>query len=201
VNLQNSTGCDSVATLALTVTQSLPGQRYPTMTASANVPLQLNARNLGNNCSYLWSPATGLNLTTVIDPVFQFDSPMEYTITISPSGNTNCPVIDTLFVDLIAGRPSPAQPSDIFVPNAWTPNGDGHNDLLRPICIRIQEIKFFRIFNRWGQLMFETKTITDGWNGIYKGRPQVMDVYTWTLEAIGMDGAYYRKSGNSVLLR
>jgi gliding motility-associated-like protein len=200
VTLASSSGCDSVAILVLSVDASLQSMRYPTVMASPNVALQLSARNLGNNYTYQWDPPVGLNLTTVINPVFQFDSPIEYTISITPNGNTGCPVVDTLLVDMTAGSPTDIL-SDIYVPKAWTPNGDGHNDKLRPLTIKIREIKFFRIFNRWGQLMFEAHSIGEGWDGIFQGRPQIMDVYTWTLEAIGMDGKYYKKSGNSVLLR
>jgi hypothetical protein len=44
-------------------------------------------------------------------------------------------------------------------------------------------LKYFRVFNRWGQLVFETNIIGQGWDGVFNGKPQVMDVYTWTLEA------------------
>ena len=57
------------------------------------------------------------------------------------------------------------------------------------------------MFNRWGQLVFETNIIGHGWDGIFKGVQQVMDVYTWTVEAIGEDGRYIKRAGNSVLLR
>ena len=72
---------------------------------------------------------------------------------------------------------------------------------LYPLTVCIKELKYFRIFNRWGQLVFETRTIGIGWDGIFKGQPQVMDTYTWTVEAIGEDGKYYKRAGNSVLLR
>jgi hypothetical protein len=49
--------------------------------------------------------------------------------------------------------------------------------------------------------MFETNKLGDGWNGIFNGKPQISDVYTWTVEAIGVDGKHYKRSGNSVLLR
>ena len=63
------------------------------------------------------------------------------------------------------------------------------------------KLKSFMVYNRWGQLVFETNRIGEGWNGIFKGQEQVSDVYTWTLEAIGEDGKYYKRAGNSVLLR
>jgi gliding motility-associated-like protein len=97
--------------------------------------------------------------------------------------------------------PQPLLRSDIFVPKAWSPNRDRHNDKLFPLTVNIVELKYFRIFDRWGQLMFETNEIGSGWDGIFKNKPQVMDVYTWTLEAVGIDGVYYKRAGNSVLLR
>jgi gliding motility-associated-like protein len=68
-----------------------------------------------------------------------------------------------------------------------------------PVCIR--ELKYFRVFNRWGQLVFETNVLQQGWDGIFKGTPQVMDTYTWTLEATGEDGKHFKRAGNSVLVR
>jgi hypothetical protein len=121
---------------------------------------------------------------------------MEYTITMKTTNN--CTVVDTVMVRV--QQPNPIV-STILVPKAWTPNNDGHNDKLTPLRLNIQEIKSFRIYNRWGQLVFETKTIGEGWDGIYKGQEQSTDVYTWTLDSIGVDGIRYRKSGNSVLIR
>ena len=122
---------------------------------------------------------------------------MEYLITISPANG--CRIVDTLAV--VLSTPGPALVSSLHVPNAWSPNNDGANDKLFPLTINIQELYYFRVFNRWGQLMFETNKLGEGWDGIYKGKPQVQDVYTWTVEAIGMDRVEYKQSGNSILLR
>ena len=62
-------------------------------------------------------------------------------------------------------------------------------------------MKFFRVFNRWGQLVFETNVLGQGWNGIFNGKPQVIDTYTWTAEAIGVDGQLIKRTGKSVLIR
>jgi gliding motility-associated-like protein len=112
---------------------------------------------------------------------------------------SGCRVVDTLRV--LVPQASPLIRSDIWVPKAWSPNKDGHNDKLRPLTLNIREIYYFRIFDRWGQLMFETNRIGEGWNGIFNGKEQVQDVYTWTLEAEGEDGKHYKRSGNSILLR
>jgi len=57
------------------------------------------------------------------------------------------------------------------------------------------------IFNRWGQLVFETNEIGKGWDGVFNGRPQVTDTYTWMLDAIGEDEHHFNLTGNSVLIR
>jgi gliding motility-associated-like protein len=91
--------------------------------------------------------------------------------------------------------------ANLWVPNAWTPNNDGMNDRLFPITYHIRQLKYFRVFDRWGQKVFETNILGNGWDGLYHGAPQVLDVYTWTVEAIGDDGSVIKQSGNAILLR
>jgi len=178
--------------IKMTVAPNTPGVRYPTVTATPNVALPLQARNLGSNYTYLWNPPIGLNFSNIQNPVFSYDKKTEYTIKIfSPIG---CITVDTLLVNLL-------NTPYIFVPNAWTPNGDGHNDYLYPLTINIMQLKYFRIFNRWGQKVFETNIIGKGWDGNFGGKPQPIDVYTWTIEAISSDGYNYKLNGKAVLLR
>jgi gliding motility-associated-like protein len=146
---------------------------------------------------YTWLPPIGLNSSFIKDPVFNYDRETEYRVNITV-GN-GCITVDTVLVKIIPEIPPVV--SDLFVPKAWTPNNDGHNDKLFPLTVNIRELKYFRIFNRWGQLVFETNIIGEGWNGILQGKPAIMDVYTWTVEAIGVDGKYIKKAGNSVLIR
>jgi gliding motility-associated-like protein len=192
----SSTGILSSA--VITVVPALQPVRYPTLITAANTPLQLDARNLGSNFSYNWNPPTGLSSSSVINPMFNYDKKTEYTITITSA--SGCTVVDTLLVLIRENSPTSCI-SDIFVPRAWTPNGDGHNDKLYPLTVCVRELKYFRIFNRWGQLVFETNIIGFGWDGIFRGSPQVSDVYTWTAEAVGVDGKHYKRTGTSVLLR
>ena len=192
----SNTSLNSSVTVSVITSQD--GIRYPDITVFPNVPRRLEARNLGPNSTYLWAPPTGLNNTTIINPVFQHDESVEFTISITQ--DNGCRVVDTLRILVPTAAPGNIR-SDIFVPKAWSPNRDGHNDKLRPLTVNIREIYYFRIFNRWGQLMFETNEIGKGWDGIFNGKEQVQDVYTWTLEAVGEDGKHYKRSGNSILLR
>ena len=80
-------------------------------------------------------------------------------------------------------------------------NGDGHNDYLFPFTVNISQLKFFRIYNRWGQKVFETNNTGRGWDGMYHGKPQSADVYTWVVEAVSVGGNIVKLTGNTVLLR
>ncbi len=157
----SSTGNLSSATI--TVTPPITAVRYPTITVDANTASQLTARNLGANYTYQWTPPVGLNNYNTINPIFNYNKPTEYDITITSA--QGCSVTDTLLVKI---NPIDAPPvtEDILVPKAWSPNGDGQNDLLRPILINIRELNYFRIFNRWGELVYETNASGQGWNGI-----------------------------------
>ncbi|MGK2863314.1 MAG: T9SS type B sorting domain-containing protein, partial [Chitinophagaceae bacterium] len=193
-------GCNLVQVVEVNVivNEGKSSMRYSTVVTNANASVQLNARNFGNNNSYIWNPPVALNSYSIQNPVFNRDRNTEYTIKINFADN--CEVVDTVQVLVLQNIPNGCE-SDLFVPKAWSPNSDGHNDKLFPITICIKELKYFRIFNRWGQLMFETNIIGQGWDGMFHGQPQVMDTYTWTVEATGEDGRYFKRAGNSVLLR
>ena len=198
IKAQGTNSCTSTKPVAVIVRiiKNVAGIRYPTVTTNANIPKQLSARNISN--IYAWSPPVGLSSPFIKDPVFNYDRETEYLINITM--DNGCITVDTVLVKIIVDPTTPLR-SDLFVPKAWTPNNDGHNDKLFPLTVNIRELKYFRIFNRWGQLVFETNIIGEGWNGILQGKPAIMDVYTWTVEAIGVDGKYIKKAGNSVLIR
>jgi len=193
-----ATGCDSIATMILTVDQTMTNERYPTITTTPNTATQLQARQLGSNFDYFWDPSVGLNSVSIYNPIFSFNQDTEYTISIV--SDQGCKVTDTLLVKVNGSGPAGVA-SDLFVPNAWTPNGDGVNDRLFPLTENVTKLNYFRVFNRWGQLMFETSTIGDGWDGVFNGKPMMMDTYTWTAEAVGIDGKTFKRSGNAVLIR
>ncbi len=177
----------------------LPPVRYTTVNTTANLPKQLQARKLTPTDKYSWNPGVGLNSYTIDNPMFNHDRQTEYLINITTG--TGCMVVDTLLVNVFPATGSSTQFSDVFVPKAFSPNNDGHNDKLTPMLFKIKEFKYFRVFNRWGQLVFETKIQGEGWDGIYKGLPQGANVFTWTTEATGTDGRTHNKRGTSILIR
>ena len=157
--------------------------------AAINYPLQLRA---SGGSSYTWSPGTGLDNPFSATPIARLDHDMEYYLTgITAEG---CTGYDTLHIKVYKG---PA----VYVPNAFTPNGDAANDVLRPILIGIKKLDYFAVYNRAGQLIYRTTTPGKGWNGTLNGLPQPPCAYVWIVQAQDYLGALHRQKGVVVLLR
>jgi gliding motility-associated-like protein len=88
---------------------------------------------------------------------------------------------------------------EIFVPNAFTPNNDGKNDLVKVFGNYINTIDF-RIFNQWGQLIFQTTDPAQGWDGKHKGKLQPVGVYAYVLKVVRQDGTIVNKKGSINLI-
>ncbi|MBP7273986.1 MAG: gliding motility-associated C-terminal domain-containing protein, partial [Saprospiraceae bacterium] len=94
----------------------------------------------------------------------------------------------------------------IFVPTGFTPNGDGNNDLLLVHGLDDVNINLFRLYDRWGELIyqaenFKTNQTTLGWDGNFRGKPMPTDTYIWYLEAEYEDGRTEKQHGESTLIR
>jgi gliding motility-associated-like protein len=90
---------------------------------------------------------------------------------------------------------------ELYLPNAFTPNADGHNDVLKLVAPGIKTLNEFKIFNRSGVLLFQTKDPLHGWDGTYSGRPQPAGAYIWMLSAIDFNGRNLFKKGVVLLIR
>ncbi len=89
----------------------------------------------------------------------------------------------------------------ILVPTAFSPNNDGMNDILTPVTLNVTEIRRFAVYNRWGQKMFETNALNQGWDGRFKGQYQDVGVYVWVIEAVGKDGEEFNYKGNTAIIK
>lgn len=88
----------------------------------------------------------------------------------------------------------------VFVPNAFSPNGDNQNDILYVRSAIATTIEF-RVFDRWGELIFESENTNDGWDGTFRGRKVDPDVYDYYLRAVCDDGQEHIVKGNITLIR
>jgi gliding motility-associated-like protein len=91
--------------------------------------------------------------------------------------------------------------SDIFMPNAFTPNGDGVNDNFKPTYVGIQKLEYFRIYDRYGVLVFETSSIGKAWDGTYKNMKQNTGNFVYIVKGIDKNGKEKILKGNVVLIR
>ena len=189
--LKNAEGCIiSTIKQPIVIDVAKPSIAYPVEYALSNIPLTLQARQIGE--SVLWKPAVNLNTYTSFTPAFTGYKEQLYTINILTK--TECLTVDTQLVKIIKSV-------EIYVPSAFTPNRDGKNDYLRPILIGLKDLHYFRVFNRWGQLLFETKKPMSGWDGSLKGVDQATQTVVWMLEGTGLDGVVRTMKGTTVLLR
>ena len=143
--------------------------------------------------SYVWTPGTWLNNANIPNPVSIPGGSIIYTVTgINGAG---CRGTDTIRVTVFE------LDADMYVPTAFTPNSDGVNDIIKPILLGMRKLNYFKIFNRYGELVFETREIGKGWNGIYKGKPQNMSSFVWIAEGITFKNETRQKKGNVILIR
>lgn len=160
-------------------------------TPQENVPTQFTNTSIGAN-SYEWDFADG-EKSTEVNPLHQFNKTGVYNVCLVARHLSGC--TDTICIDVPA-RVLPL----LDVPNAFSPNGDGKND---KVFVRGFGIKrmVWRIYNRFGQVVFEATNNRDGWDGKFKGVLQPMDAYGYTLDAEFVDGQKLRKSGDITLIR
>ncbi|WMJ72463.1 gliding motility-associated C-terminal domain-containing protein [Cytophagaceae bacterium ABcell3] len=146
---------------------------------------------------YNWTPADGLNNANAPRVGVYPDANTTWTVTVTDPVAENCQRDTTLSVvvkEVFCG------PQDIFVPNAFSPNGDGLNDILYVRGENIYEL-YFTVYNRWGEKVFETKNKDIGWDGTYKGRAADPGVFVYYLEAKCPGERKYFEKGNITLLR
>ncbi len=144
------------------------------------------------NCEYFtWFPAIGLDDAHISNPVATPQVNTEYKV--YASNAWGCKVVDS--IDILV------DPSTLLtLPNAFTP-GNGPNSYFTIIKQGIATLKYFRIYNRWGNKVFETTDIDKGWDGTFNGTPQPFDVYIYEVSATTSEGTPFQKNGNVTLIR
>lgn len=158
-----------------------------------NQPLQFNATG---GRTYAWSPTTALTNPGIANPVATYNGSFDQiTYFLTVTDENNCSDVDTINVRIFRTAPQ------VFVPSAFTPNGDGRNDFFRPIAVGITKIDYFRVYNRWGQLVFETRTNEMGWDGRINGVPQATNTYAWVVKGEDYTGKVVTAKGTVTLIR
>jgi len=164
---------------------------FSPLVAQTNVPTTFT--NLSVNATrYAWVFGDG-DLSSEVNPVHQFRRSGNYNVCLYARNRSNCPAFlcRTVTADV---KPL----ADL--PSAFSPNGDGSNDILYVRGAGIASMDL-QIFNRWGVLLFESKDQATGWDGTYNGQPQPIEAYAYVLHVTFIDDTKFVKKGNVTLLR
>lgn len=150
---------------------------------------------ISNGTSYSWSPDVMVTNPNISNPqTVKLANDQLFTVTVSDGFCFKSASVEVNTYDFACdGRL-------VYVPNAFSPNGDGENDILY-VRTLVTDGVLLRIFNRWGELVFETTDKNLGWDGTYNGKLLDPDVYDYYVRAICVDGQEYEHKGNITLLR
>jgi large repetitive protein len=167
-----------------------------------NVPIRnlIVSAGTGNVSWTNSNPAIGLPASGTGNSIPGFiannktNDPITGTITITPTTNGCTGVVQRYVITV-----KPLS-KDVFVPNVFSPNGDGKNDLLRVYGNYISKVEM-HIFNQWGQMITTINSTTQGWDGTHKGKPQPVGVYVYVLKAVLNDGRTVNMKGSVTLIR
>ncbi|HEY4112379.1 gliding motility-associated C-terminal domain-containing protein [Puia sp.] len=190
-------GCSSLNDAAATVFVTPPPQLFAGNDTNvvAGQPVPLHAEDvIGSGfVSYQWTPAEGLDNSLVQDPLVIAAGA---TTTYIATGTTaaGCMGTDSITVKVYTT-------GDIYVPNAFSPNHDGHNDVLRVIAPGIAFLKMFAVYDRWGAQVFATSNVGIGWDGTRGGRELAPGVYVWMAVGVDFQGRLVERKGTVLLVR
>ena len=143
--------------------------------------------------NYNWNPSTWLSCIACPSPIATPEETITYIVNITDTNGCNSSDSITVIVD---------ETISVYLPNSFTPDGDGLNDVFPPHGINITSNEYlFMIFNRWGELLFESKEPLEAWDGKYRGKLVPNDVYIWKLEYVDDNGDLQNQIGNVTIVR
>ena len=193
----NSTGCRDT-TIQNILVNPLPVANIQTpLTIYNGSSITIPAAYSANTISWNWYPGTGLSCTNcptpVADPKFTTLYQVEFT---DDNGCKNSSTVEVIVL---------CKNANVFAPNTFTPNGDGNNDVFYPRGQGLERVKMLRVFNRWGEVVFEKKEFpvndaSAGWNGTFRGHRAKADVYVYQLEVFCENGDVISIKGNIALV-
>jgi len=192
VNVRDTLGCPKASSDTVIVNvANIVADAGPADTAVvADQPLQLVATG---STIYSWTPTQWLDNPSIATPVSLPLDDITYVVRVSNS--IGCFDTDTIKVRFFNVKP------DLYVPTAFSPNGDGTNDILKPLALGLKSVDAFKVYNRWGQLLFSTREIGKGWDGTFGGAAQSAGTYVWYAQGTDYKNKKLEKKGTAVLIR
>lgn len=196
VNVTDANSCVRTFTFTISSTNTLTINAGPDQMIGLGTTTNVSLQNPQSGWIINWSPPTNLGCSTCPSTSA---SPLENTTyTVTVTDNKGCVATDQITI-LVADR-CPESDDDIFISNIISPNGDGVDDEIHVIAQGVRKIDW-RVFNRWGEMVFKSEHVTDGWNGYFRGLPGEDGVYVYYLKITCRDGTIIDKKGNITLLK
>jgi len=160
---------------------------------NVNQPVQLS---ITGAATYAWQPFTNLNNAGSSNPVFTSAVTGIYPITVQGTTAQGCKATTSLTIKVFAAG------NYLFIPNAFTPNADGRNDKFNFTCSGLKALTFFRVYNRYGQIVYQQNTCSNnGWDGTFGGAAQPMGTYVYNWQGVAFNGQTVSGKGTVVLVR
>jgi gliding motility-associated-like protein len=194
----NSLGCKDTTSETIVVNPppsiKVNGDTVLMVGSGINIPMLYSSGVV----SYNWTPATNLSCTDCASPYANPQFTTTYQVTVTDSNDCS----SSRYVTLI----TLCNNKNFFIPNTFSPNGDGVNDVFYPRGTGIDRIQAMRIFDRWGEPVFEKRFFpandpTSGWDGTYKGKPANSDTYIYMIDIICENATIITYKGNVTLIR
>ncbi len=194
-NLTVSDAHNCSVTSAFTISEppqiSFSSLVFDTVKFGTDILLNLDVQPAGGTYTYQWNPGNYLSCTDCASPEFSAIRNMQYEVTVTDAGG--CSVTGTVVVNVKGDKP-------FFIPNVFTPNNDQQNDYFQVYATG--SVYFhLTIFNRWGEKVFDTGNITEGWDGRYQGKDAYAGVYTYVVQINFLDSEVRKYKGSFTLLR
>ena len=198
VEVANLLGCKASATKSVRVTPIPQVNVLENPVISAGSSIKLPVTYSQNVMTYNWTPESGLDCNECPNPTVKPKFTTTYKVNVVDSNN--CKNEAEVLVTVVCND------KNFFLPNTFSPNGDGVNDYFYPRGSSIDKIQSMRIFNRWGELVFEKRNFavnsqSDGWNGTFRGKPANGDVYVYIIEFVCENATVLSSKGNVALIR
>jgi gliding motility-associated-like protein len=175
--------------ILVTMRPPVPANAGNDTNAVYGIPHQLFGSG-GKN--YYWSPSTPLNNPFAQNPLATLYNDTRFTLLVTD--DIGCSNSDDVFVKVYQGP-------TYYLPNAFSPNGDGLNDIFKPIPVGISVTQYFSIYNRNGEQVFETNQWLQGWDGTIKGKKASAGAYVWIIKGIDRNGKVVEMKGTVLLIR
>ena len=191
VTVTNKYGCKDSALVLVYVYKNPYANAGMNKTIVKGDSVMLNGTISGTSIHYFWTPSNYMDNNKTTSPMVSPPMDMQYTLIAQSDvgcGTKSSNVLIKVY-------------NDVYIPNSFTPNNDGKNDLFRIIAADGYKLIRFQVYNRWGQLIFNATDLSKGWDGTFKNLPQPQDTYIYELQIESAYGRIVNKKGTITLIR